>query len=315
MPLLRLNTLGDAHLLKRETWKDNAVFARAILNNASLRELVEGGFLWGKAPFLRIVQGKDEDDQEYVDRLWRAKFSGRCSDKASGRAVWESLRKAEVRRIDMKQFGNIISMELQRMKDKFDNKYFDLLDEKTFIAMAVQEMTPSAYDGYVRKELFDMALQEGDLTKVPSHYDKAVSFGPWQMTSIAYRDLMERGGRDVGLPAKFQDCVSYELQARAAVFYGYRRVLQISQAIESSAGLKKIFENSSIAEQRKFLTALMAKGHNGGSGRLAATLGRVKMAAVGVDSLQKLYGQIFKNSEGAQDGLYSRNTLQIYSEL
>lgn len=315
MPLLKQNTLGDINLLRRETWKDNGILARAILTNASLGELVEGCFLSKDAPFLRIVQKKEEDDKGYVDRLWEAKLAGRCADKKSGRQVWESLKNTEVRKMDIEQFNNIISMELQGMKKKFDNKYFNLLDERTFAALAVQEMTPGDYDGYVRTQLFDMALQEGDLSKVPSNYDSSVSFGPWQMTKVAYDDLLEQGGGSVGLPAKFQNCVSYEAQARAAVFYGYRRILQIQEAILGSVNLKKIFEAADASEQRKFLTALLAKGHNGGSGRLDGTLSKVKVAALGATSLQQLYGQIFKNSTGCADGYYAKCATGIYSEL
>lgn len=327
MRSIRENTLGpDLHLLKRETWKDNATVARAILNNASLGELIEGRFLSKDAPFLRVVQKEDEDDKDYVDRLWRTKM-GRCANKGACRAVWESLRNAEVRRMDMEVFVNTVSMELQGMKEKFDNKYFQILDEKSFVALAVQEITPSDFDGYVRIQLFDMALQEGDLTKVPSHYDESVSFGPWQMTKTAYEDLLKRGGDEAGLPAKFSKCTSYELQARAAIFYGYRRILQISEVIEGSAALKKIFESVDNLEQRKFLTALLAKGHNGGSGRLESALYRIKMAAAdlikakgsakvdGNATLAKLYAYIFKNSENTADGLYSKNVLGIYNEL
>lgn len=314
MPLLKKNTLGDAHLLERKTWKNNGAAARAILNNASLEDLVEGSFLSKDAPFLRMAQRNDEDDSAYVDRLWRAKM-GRCVNKGACRAAWDNLRNAEVRRIDMEYFHNIVSIELQGIKEKFGNKYFDLLDERTFVAMAVQEITPGDFDGYVRKELFDMALQEGDLTKVPSNYDNAVSFGPWQMTKMAYDDLLKRGGDKAGLPLRFAECTSYEMQARAAIFYGYRRALQIGKAIEDSANLKKIFEAADVDAQRKFLTALLAKGHNGGPGRLDGTLAKVKMAAAVATSLQQLYGQIFENSDGAWDGLYARKACDIYSEL
>lgn len=311
---LKENDLAGAHLLMRKTWKKNGAVARAILNNANFDELVAGGFLSKDASFLRMAQRKDESNGAYVDRLWWTKME-RCVNKGACRAAWESLRNAEVRRMDMEVFVNTVSMELQGMKEKFDNKYFQILDEKSFVAMAVQEITPNDYDGYVRKELFDMALQEGDLTKVPSFYDKSVSFGPWQMTKVAYEDLMKKGGLEAGLPAEFAECVSYEMQARAAIFYGYRRVLQIGKAIEGSANLKKIFEAADAGAQRKFLTALMAKGHNGGSGRLNSTLPKVKMAAVSATSLQEVYGQIFQNSEGAQDGLYARKVCGIYSEL